>query len=207
MLRILGRATSSNVQKVVWLCEEVGIPYEREDIGGPFGGNDRPDYLALNPNGRVPTLIDGDFVIWESNACVQYLASRHAAGSWYPDDLQTRARAVQWMDWSLGSLAPTHVPAFQGLIRTPPDKRDPEAIARGRDAWSKLMAMLDNHLSDRAYIAGESITMGDMPPAVISFRWFNLDFEREDYPNAKRWYETIAARPAFAQHVVDIGLA
>ena len=80
MLRILGRATSSNVQKVVWLCEEVGIPYEREDIGGPFGGNDRPDYLALNPNGRVPTVIDGDFVIWESNACVQYLASRHAAG-------------------------------------------------------------------------------------------------------------------------------
>ena len=207
MLRILGRATSSNVQKVVWLCEEVGIPYEREDIGGPFGGNDQPDYLALNPNGRVPTLIDGDFVIWESNACVQYLASGHAFGTWYPEDLQTRARAMQWMDWSLGTLAPTHVPAFQGLIRTPPGQRDPAAIARGRDNWSKLMAMLDAHLADRAYIAGGSVTMGDMPPAVIAFRWFNLDFEREDYPNAKRWYDTIAARPAFAEHVIDIGLA
>ena len=207
MLRILGRATSSNVQKVVWLCEEVGIPYEREDIGGPFGGNDQPDYLALNPNGRVPTLIDGDFVIWESNACVQYLASGHAFGTWYPEDLQARARAVQWMDWSLGMLAPTHVPAFQGLIRTPPEQRDPAAIARGRDSWSKLMAMLDAHLADRAYIAGGSITMGDMPPAVIAFRWFNLDFEREDYPNAKRWYDSIAARPAFAEHVIDIGLA
>ena len=207
MLRILGRATSSNVQKVVWLCEEVGIPYEREDIGGPFGGNDQPDYLALNPNGRVPTLIDGDFVIWESNACVQYLASQHAAGTWYPDDLRMRARAVQWMDWSLGSLAPTHVPAFQGLIRTPPAERNPDAIARSRDAWSKLMAMLDAHLADRAYIAGETITMGDMPPAVLSFRWFNLDFEREDYPNARRWYGAIAERPAFVRHVIDIGLA
>ena len=150
MITVHGRNNSINVQKAMWAVGEVGLACERLDVGGPFGGNDRPDYLALNPNGRVPTLIDGDFVIWESNACVQYLASGHAAGSWYPDDLQARARAVQWMDWSLGTLAPTHVPAFQGLIRTPPERRDPDAIARSRDAWSKLMAMLDAHLADRA---------------------------------------------------------
>ena len=207
MLKILGRATSSNVQKVVWLCEEIGLPYERENIGGPYGGNDQDEYLALNPNGRIPTVIDEDFVIWESNACVQYLASKHAAGTWYPDDLRTRARAVQWMDWSLSTLAPTHAPVYQGLIRTPEDQRNPEAIARGREAWSKCMAMLDRHLADRAYIAGDKITMGDISPATVTFRWFNLDFKREDYPNLRRWYDSLVARPAYQAHVIDIGLA
>jgi len=207
MLKILGRPTSANVQKVVWLCDEIGLAYEREDIGGPFGGNDRPEYLALNPNGRVPTVIDDGFVIWESNACVQYLASVHAAGTWYPADPRARGRAVQWMDWTLGTLAPAHVGVFAGLIRTPADQRDLDAISKGRNDWSGLMAMLDRHLADNAYIAGEAITIGDMPPATLSFRWFNLDIEREDYPNLKRWYDAIAARPPFIKHVIDIGLA
>ena len=207
MLKILGRPTSANVQKVVWLCDEVGLAFDREDVGGPFGGNDRPEYLALNPNGRVPTIVDDGFVLWESNACVQYLASRHAAGSWYPDDLRVRADAVRWMDWTLGTLASAHVPVFQGLIRTPPEKRNPEAIKAGRDNFSRQLAILDRHLGDNACLAGETITMGDMPPSILVFRWFNLDIEREDYPNLKRWYDAIAARPSFKKHVIDIGLA
>ncbi len=206
MLKILGRATSSNVQKVVWLCAEIGIPYEREDIGGPFGGNDKEDYLALNPNGLVPTIIDDGFVLWESNACLEYLAAGHAQGSWYPTDPKRRARAAQWMAWSLGTLAPAHVPVFHGLIRTPAAERDPGAIRRGRDVWSAKMAMLDRHLSDRHHVAGESINIGDIPPAILSFRWFNLDIDREDYPNLRRWYDGIADRPQFRTHVIDIGL-
>ena len=207
MLKILGRATSSNVQKVVWLCEEVGIPVDREDVGGPFGGNDKPEYRALNPNGLIPTIVDDGFVLWESNACLQYLAAGHAEGSWFPTDLKVRARATQWMDWSLGVLAPAHVPVFQGLIRTPAGKRDPEAIRKGREVWSSKMAMLDAHLSDRDHVAGGSITIGDIPPAILTFRWFNLDMEREDYPHLRGWYDRIARRPAFRKHVVDIGLA
>ena len=207
MLKILGRATSANVQKVVWLCDEIGLPFEREDIGGPYGGNDKPEYLGLNPNGTVPTVIDDGFVIWESNSCVRYLASTHAVGTWYPTDLKARARANQWMDWSLAVLAPAHGPVFQGLIRTPPDKRDPDRIGAGRANWSSKLAMLDAHLAGSAYIAGNAITMGDMPPAILSYRWFNLDIEREDMPNLKRWYDQVSARPAFVKHVIDIGLA
>ena len=207
MLKILGRATSSNVQKVVWLCKEIGLAFERTDIGGPYGGNDQPEYLNLNPNGLVPTVIDDGFVLWESNACLQYLGANHAVGTWYPTDLKARARANQWMDWSLGVLAPAHVPVFHGLIRTPADQQDPEKIARGRDTWSSKMAMLDAHLSDNAYIAGDAITMGDIPPAILSYRWFNLDIKREDQPNLRRWYEAVAERPAFIEHVIDIGLA
>ena len=207
MLKILGRPTSANVQKVVWLCDEIDLAYDREDIGGPFGGNDQPEYLALNPNARVPTIIDDGFVLWESNACVQYLASKHADGSWYPSDLKARADAARWMDWTLGTLAPAHVPAFAGLIRTPPDQRNPDAIKAGRDDFAAQLAILDRYLGESAYVAGDAITMGDMPPSILTFRWFNLDIEREDYPNLKRWYDSIAARPSFKKHVIDIGLA
>lgn len=207
MLKILGRTTSSNVQKVLWLCDEVGIDYERTDIGGPFGGNDQPEYLAMNPNGRVPTVIDGDFILWESNAIVRYLAAKYAAGSWYPDDLQKRARCDQWMDWTVSTLSGAHVPVFQGLIRTPPEQRNMDAIAKARVGYSKALAMLDGHLANNAYIAGDEISVGDIAPAPFTYRWFTLDIEREDYPNLKRWYDQIAARPVFKKHVIDVGLA
>lgn len=207
MLKILGRTTSSNVQKVVWFCDEIGLPFERTDIGGPFGGNDQPEYLAMNPNGRVPTIIDDGFVMWESNAVVRYLASKHAAGTWYPDDLQKRARCSQWMDWTATTLSPAHVPVFQGLIRTPPEKRNMDAILKAREGYSKALAMLDAHLANNAYIAGDAITMGDIVPAPFTYRWFTLDIERENYSNLKRWYDSIAARPAFKKNVIDIGLS
>lgn len=207
MLKILGRLTSANVQKVMWLCDEVCLSFNRSDIGGPFGGNDKPEYLELNPNGRVPTVIDDGFVIWESNACVHYLASKHASGSWYPADLQQRGRAVQWMEWVTSSLANAHMPVFQGLIRTSANMRNPQIIAKGRDAWSSLMAMLDEHLKYNHYIVGDTITMGDISPAVFTYRWFNLDIPREDYPHLLRWYESIAERPAFKRNVIDTGLS
>ena len=126
MLKILGRKNSSNVQKVLWCCDELGLAYEREDVGGSFGKNRDPEYLALNPNGLVPTIIDDGFVLWESNSIIRYLAAKHGRGTLYPEDLRARALAERWMDWQLSVLGPAIGPVFWGLIRTPPGKRDQE---------------------------------------------------------------------------------
>ncbi len=206
MLRIIGRKTSSNVMKVLWACTELGLDFEREDLGGPFGGNDSPEYRALNPTRKVPTIIDDGFVLWESNACVQYLASIHAVGTWWPSDPKMRGNAQRWMDFALGTLAPAHVPVFHGLIRTAPDKRNTDAIAAGRDDFSAQLAIMDRYLGETEYLAGPEITMGDISPATFVFRWFNMPIEREDYPNLKRWYDAIAARPAYKKVVLDVGL-
>lgn len=207
MLKILGRATSSNVQKVVWLCDELGIPFERTDIGGPFGGNDKPEYLSLNPNGVVPTVDDDGFVLWESNSIVRYLAEKHGTGTpLWPEDPQARASAGRWMDWALSTLAGRHVPVFHGLIRTPEAERDYDRIAAARDLWAKANQVLETWLADHEYLSGDAFSFGDVPAAPFTYRWFNLDIEREDTPNLKRWYDAIAARPAFRKNVIDIGL-
>jgi glutathione S-transferase len=162
MLKILGRATSSNVQKVVWLCDELGIPYDRTDIGGPFGGNDQPEYLSLNPNGIVPTINDDGFILWESNAIVRYLAEKHGKGTdFWPEDMQARASAGRWMDWVLSILAPRHVPVFQGLIRTAEADRDHEKIAAARDLWSKANKVLESWLADHEFLSGDTFGIGD----------------------------------------------
>lgn len=208
MLKILGRATSSNVQKVVWLCDELDIAYQRTDIGGPFGGNDQPEYLALNPNGVVPTIDDDGFILWESNSIVRYLAEKHGKGTqFYPDDLQARASASRWMDWALSILAPRHVPVFQGLIRTPEADRDMAKIGTARDLWAKANGALETWLEAHEYLSGDTFGIGDIPASPFTYRWFNLDIEREEFPNVKRWHDTICARPAFKKHVIDIGLS
>jgi glutathione S-transferase len=207
MLKILGRATSSNVQKVVWICEELNVPYERTDIGGPFGGNDKAEYLSLNPNGRVPTIDDDGFVLWESNAIVRYLADKHGTGTpLRPDDVWARASADRWMDWTLSTLAGTHVPVYQGLVRTPEAERDMAKIAAARDGWAKANEVLETWLADHEYLSGDEFGIGDIPASPFTFRWFNLDIERENFPNLKRWHEAICARPAFREHVIDIGM-
>ena len=207
MLKILGRATSSNVQKVVWICEELNVPYERTDIGGPFGGNDQAEYLSMNPNGRVPTIDDDGFILWESNAIVRYLADKHGAGTpLWPDDVQARASAGRWMDWALSTLAGTHVPVYQGLIRTPEADRDMAKIAAARDGWAKANEVLESWLGDHEYLSGDAFGIGDIPASPFTFRWFNLDIDREDFPNLKRWHQAICERPAFREHVIDIGM-
>ena len=203
MLKIIGRNTSSNVQKVLWACGEMDLPFEREDLGGPFGGNDTPEYRALNPNGRVPTIVDGDFVLWESNSCIRYLAAKHASGTLYPDDLQVRANGERWMDWQLTVMSPALVPVFWGLVRTPPDERDNDAIEEARKKLSGVMAILDTHLGGSTYIAGDSFGVGDIPLGITAYRWFNLEMARENYPNLQRWYDLLSARPAYQEFVMN----
>ncbi len=205
MLKILGRNNSSNVQKVLWALGELGLEYTRDDIGGPFGGNRETNYLIMNPNGLVPTLIDGDTVLWESNVIVRYLARKYAPNSLLPDSLTDLARAEQWMDWQQTVVAPAHFPVFWGLIRTAPEDRDLDAINNGRDRFEQVMTILDHHLSDSAFVGGESLSMADIPVGIMVYRWFTLDIERMELPSLHRWYQRLADRPAYKDTVM-IGL-
>lgn len=207
MTKIWGRATSANVQKVMWAAGEMGLRVERIDIGGPFGGNREPAYLALNPNGLVPTLEEDDgFTLWESNATVRYLAEKHQAAI-YPADLRTQAIAGQWMDWELSVLTQAMFPVFMGLVRTPPEERDHEAIAAGAKRVIAAAGILDQRLAETRFLAGDAFSVGDIPPAVHVRRIFELIEDRPVFENMERWYGEIAERPAFQTHVTAIPIS
>lgn len=206
MLKILGRATSTNVQKVLWYCDAEGIEYDHDnDIGGAFGRNDTPEYLAMNPNGRVPVVIDDGFVMWESCSILRYLA-RKTKSALYPSGFAERQIVERWMDWELSLLAPRHVPVFIGLVRTKPEDRNQSAIDNAVVQWNAAMQVLEDQLADNAYVAGEDFTLADIPIAPIAHRWFNLDIERIDAPHIRRWYDGFASDAGF-QKWVNIELA
>ena len=208
MIKVWGRNTSANVQKVMWAVGEIGLPHERIDIGGPFGQNREPAYLAMNPNGLVPTLEEEDgFLLWESNAIVRYLAAKHRAGILEPADLQARARANAWMDWQLSVLGPAITPCFWGLIRTPPEKRDYAAIEASKQKTTEAIAILDAVLAKSAFVAGDAFSYGDIPSAVMANRYRQLVPERPAFPNFERWFAAIAARQAFKDQVAAVALA
>jgi glutathione S-transferase len=205
MIKIWGRNTSVNVQKVMWAVGELGLTHERIDIGGPFGKNNEPAYLAKNPNGLVPTLEEDDgFLLWESNAIVRYLAAKYGPGKLQPADLHERARGNSWMDWQLTVAAPALTPVFWGLVRTPPEKRDPAAIEAGKFKSAAAMKILDARLGKSAYVAGDAFSMGDMPVALMTYRFRRLVPERSPLDNLERWFAGIEQRPAFKEHVLAI---
>ena len=206
MLKVWGRNTSGNVQKVMWAIGELGLACERIDIGGPFGKNNEPEYLALNPNGLVPTLEEDDgFVLWESNAIVRYLAAKH--GTLEPADLRERAQASKWMDWQISVLGPAIVPLFWGLVRTPPEQRDHAAIAAGRKRSEEALFLLDRELAKTRFLAGDDFSMGDIPVAVFAYRYLRLVSDGPPMPNLARWYDEIRQRPAFDAHVLQAPFA
>ncbi|MBI4184066.1 MAG: glutathione S-transferase [Proteobacteria bacterium] len=202
MLKILGRKTSSNVQNVLWCCGELKLRFEREDIGGPFGRNDTPEYLALNPNGLVPTIVDDGYVQWESCSIVRYLSAKHGAGSLWPTDPARRGEADRWMDWHLSTVAPLMRPIFINLVRTPPEKRDMAAVAKATRELGDKLRILDAHLKARRFVAGDSLSMGDIPLGIIAYRWFGMALERPDLPSLRAWYDRLSGRPAYREHVM-----
>lgn len=205
MLKVWGRNNSVNVQKVLWCCEELGVKYERIDAGGQFGVVNTPQYRALNPNGLVPTIEDGPFGLWESNAIVRYLAAKHGAGKLWPEDLKARAEADKWMDWQISTFWPTFRPLFWNVVRTPPEQRDVEAMEESRLETAEILESLDSHLKNRNYVAGDELTMGDIPMGCAIWRWFGLQIDRPDLPNLKRWFDMLKQRPAY-QNVVLLPL-
>jgi glutathione S-transferase len=199
MLRIWGRLSSVNVQKVVWCADELGLAYERIDAGGKFGVNDTPEYLAMNPNGLVPVIQDGDFVLYESNAIVRYLAAGDARGALWPGDLRKRADADRWMEWQSTAFTPAMWAAFWQLIRTAPDKRDASVVEASRVKSEKCAGILDAHLARNRYLTGDAFTAADIVTGCAAHRWLNLPLPREARPAIERWYAELKSRPGSRQ--------
>jgi glutathione S-transferase len=199
MLKVWGRISSVNVQKVVWCCDEIGLPYEREDAGGAFGRTKTPEYLAMNPNALVPVIEDDGFVLYESNAIVRYLAARHSPGKLWPDDLQKRADVDRWMEWLSTSWVPSMRDAFWQLIRTPEAQRDPGAVERSRAEGEKLAGILDAHLANRRFLTDNGFTTADIVVGCAAHRWLLLPITREPRPHLQRWYEELRSRPGSKQ--------
>lgn len=204
MIKVWGRKNSSNVQKVMWTIGELGLAHDRVDIGGPFGGNKDAPYLAINPNGLIPTIQDGDLTLWESNAIVRYLAGVYGTGKILPADPKQAALCGQWMDWQLAVVSPAITPAFLGLVRTPPEKRDNAAIAASQAKTIEAMTMLEVELGKHAYVAGDTFSIADIPLAIMAYRYWQLVPQHPAHPNLKRWYALIEARAAFKTHVSSI---
>jgi glutathione S-transferase len=209
MIKIWGRNTSSNVQKAMWAVGELRLEHERIDIGGSFGMNKEPKYLAMNPNGLVPTLEEEDgFLLWESNSICRYLGGKYdKTGALEPKDAHARALASQWMDWQLSVLGPAITPVFWGLIRTPPEKRDMNAIKAGAEKTVAAMKILDAQLGKTAFIAGAAFSYGDIPVGIMCYRYVQLVPDRPKTPNLDRWYGAISSRQAFKDHVGAVTLS
>jgi len=201
-LTVWGRDNSVNVQKVLWCCEEIGLPYQRVDAGGDYGVVSTPRYRALNPNSLVPTLQDDGFVLWESNAIVRYLAARYAPSSLWPDDVQMRAHADQWMDWQTSTFWPALRPLFVGLIRTQPNQRDRQAIEYSKARTATLLAIIDAQLDGKAFMTGDGFTPADIALGCCVLRWMELPIERQEFPHLRRWFERLVERPGFRKIVM-----
>jgi len=203
MLKIWGRKNSSNVRKALWCAEELGLAYETQDAGGAFGVVDTPEYRAMNPNGRIPVIEDDGFVLWESNTIVRYLAARHAAGSnWFPADVQARASAEKWMDWTTSSFAEPFRQVFWGVLRTPADQQDWVAINAAQKNCEQLLSMVDQALAQKPYLSGDEIGAGDIPLGSFIYAWFEMPIERAPMPHLQAWYARLKQRPAYQKAVM-----
>ena len=202
-LTIWGRPNSVNVQKVLWCLRELDLPFARIDAGMQFGRTSEPDYLAMNPNGRIPTLVDGDYVLWESNSIMRYLCMAYGPASpIYPQDAKRRAGVDRWLDWTLSTLQPVERPVFWALVRTPAAQRDMIAIQRDADVAAEAWRIVDRQLAARRYLEGDQFTLADVAIAAFARRWFGVEgIIRPELPELNRWYAQVADRPGFVQFV------
>ena len=200
MLKIWGRTTSINVQKVLWCCAELGLKFDRVDAGGKFGVNNTPEYLAMNANGLVPTISDDGFILWESHAIVRYLSRKHGKGALWPNDDKACADADRWMEWYSTTLWSNLRPVFWNLVRVEPDKRDLELVEASRKKMTDNLRIVEHNLAGRPYVAGNAFSMGDIPMGVALHRWFLLPIERPAYPRLAAYYERLKQRPGFQTH-------
>ena len=201
MLKVLGRRSSNNVQKVLWLLDELGVQFLQEGYGGPFGKTQTLEYRTLNPNATVPTLMDESFSLWESNAVLRYLAAKHYS-SFYPTSLQQRAHVDKWLDWQLGTLSPTFRPLYVDIVRNGQGVSEVKLRAQ---AARNLFAQLDHVLSVQTYIAGYTLTLADIAIGPMVYRWYKLGLAQMDTANLYRLLQNLEKRPAFARHVM-VGL-
>ncbi len=192
MLRILGKASSINVRKVLWLCDEIGLPFDRQDHG--------PE-LAQNPNGLVPVIVDGDFVLWESHTILRYLVGRYGGAALLPQEPRRRAEVEQWIDWQATDLNSSWRYAFMALVRRDPAFDDPRQIAASTTNWNRMLSILDARLAaTQAFVAGADFTLADIPIGLSVNRWFMTPMERPALPAVQAYRERLSERPAFLKH-------
>ncbi|MCU0945933.1 MAG: glutathione S-transferase family protein [Rubritepida sp.] len=203
MLKIWGRASSSNVMKLLWLCEELGIAYERIDAGGAFGRTKEPAYLAMNPNARVPVIEEPDgFALWESNTICRYLVATRAPGhAMHPLEPRARARVERWMDWQLAHINPPMTVVFFTYVRTPEAERDMAATEKARVEAEALWDMVEGALAEGPFLCGAAPTLADVALGPQLHRWLNLPIERKPQPRLAAWHARLCARPGFARHI------
>jgi glutathione S-transferase len=201
MLKIWGRTNSSDVQKVLSCCTELGLEFERVDWGGKFGGNDDPAYRAMNPNGLVPTVKDGDLIIWEANTVMRYLCATRNGAKLYPADPGKRSHVERWMDWNLSRLTPPMAALLWGYYRTPPEQRDAAALGKSRETAIMLLTMLDNQVAKQDYLAGSEFTLADIGPGIWAHRWNSLPIDRPKLPHFDSWFGRVSKRPGFVAHI------
>lgn len=203
MLKVWGRRSSFNLQKVMWLVGELGIRHEPVELGGDFGGLDSPSFRALNPHGKVPVIDDAGTIVWESQAILRYLAARYGAGRFWSDDAATRAQWDQWMDWSQTALQPDFLTGvFWGFYRTPAPQRDMAAIEARLARCAAHVKLLDRHLAGRRFMLGDDLSLADIPIGTHLYRYFGIEISRPDVPNVQRWYEELQAREPYRRHVM-----
>lgn len=201
MIKVLGKASSINVRKVLWACDEMGIAYKREDWGDGFRSTRSPEFLALNPNGLVPVLVDDDLVLRESNTIVRYLATKHARVDLLPSAPGERALVEMWMDWQATEFNTAWRYAFQALARKNPAFHDKAQLTASIQNWTEHLAILDAHLAQtRAFVHGETFTVADIPIGLSVNRWFMTPLERPLFPAVSDYYERLSQRPAFMTH-------
>lgn len=203
VIRLLGRRTSGNVQKILWLMRELGLAFSCEDYGGPFASVNSPTFISLNPNRLVPVLIDKGRVIWESNTILRYLATAHGPTALYPDEPYARSLCERWMDWQLSSLNPCMSPLFIAMVRTLPSDRDPVVLERLVVEARRLFARMDEALSANAYLAGPSLTLADIATGMFAYRWYEMDLDRgAPTPQLRRWLDLLQQRESFREYVM-----
>lgn len=201
MLQILGRSNSINVRKVLWLCAELGLPYEQELWGSGFKSTQTPEFLALNPNALVPVIRDGAVVLWESNTICRYLAGREGRADLLPSEPLARACVEQWMDWMATELNTSWRYAFLALVRKAPGYTDHREIESSVAAWNRHMAMLEAQLQRTgAHAVGAAFTLADIVLGLATHRWYSTPMARPNLPAVQAYYERLSERPAFMQH-------
>lgn len=203
MLTIWGRLTSYNVQKVLWLADELELDYCRQPAGGSEGGLDSAAFLGMNPNGRIPVVQDGETIVWETHAILRYLASVYG-GTPFQRRLPGEQSVIdRWMDWSLSELEPAFFTGiFWGFYRTPTDLHDDAAIERALAACDRLYGILDRQLADRPFLSGDALGLADIPAGTTLYRYFELEIPRPAVPHVEAWYQRLQARPAYRRHVM-----
>jgi glutathione S-transferase len=202
MITIWGRSNSLNVQKTLWCCEELDIKFERIDWAGPFGGNDDPAYLAMNPNGRVPTIRDGDNIVWESNSVIRYLCAVYGGERMLPADPYRRSEVERWMDWQLATLNPPMTTLLLGYYRTPPEKRNAAALEAARTEAIRCWTIAEGQIAKNGFLAGPALTLADIGNGILVHRWYEYPIERPALPALETWYDALCARSGFQKYIL-----